>query len=100
MGAKTEGEKEERFHRGREVWYICIVYKEETGDTKAGKAGVEGDIEAPGWPYHRERLWQIFRTNKEYHWRSNNILVQIKSGKYGIGVGFTLKYIPVPRFQG
>ena len=69
MGAKTEGEKEERFHRGREVWYICIVYKEETGDTKAGKAGVEGDIEAPGWPYHRERLWQIFRTNKEYHWR-------------------------------
>ena len=50
-----------RFHRGRgEVWYICIVYKEETGDTKEGKAGVEGDIEAPRWPFHPERLLQIF----------------------------------------
>ena len=41
MGAKTEEEKEEgeRFHRGGEVWYICIVYKEETGGTKEGKQG-------------------------------------------------------------
>ena len=50
-----------RFHRGRgEVWYICIVYKEETGDAKEGKAGVEGDIEAPRWPFHPDRLLQIF----------------------------------------
>ena len=87
MGAKTEGEKEEggRFHRGREVWYICIVYKEETGDTKAG---VEGDIEAPGWPYHREGLVEIFRTNKD-HWK-----------RYGIGVGDVLTSLPVLRFHG
>ena len=33
MGAKRGS----RFHRGREGWYICIVYKGETGDTKAEK---------------------------------------------------------------